>query len=316
MMANKRLERDLSRPKNQHWVPKFYLRYFATPESRNSEEAQVWIFSKDDADGDETLTNVRNVCGKRYLYTPLDDSGERLWHLDEKIESLETTMGAIWPAIAEGFIDLDDSTIRKGLSLFVAVMHLRNPETRKAVESAHRQIIRLFEDAPTRPDGTPAVEAIEVSGVFHQLDTSGWHEYRNWAKNDHDRFFIHVIESEAIRIAEMLMRKRWSIVMTERDVFVTTDKPVVLQHQSRPTFGIGTPGVIVSFPLGPKRLLVMDDMHQEPANQYYPLHESAEGAFNLSVWRNGSRFMITGRPIHSVLSEIVCWTEAHESGEA
>ena len=306
----------VNRPKHQHWVPQFYLRYFATPESRDGEQAQVWIFSKNDADGDETLTNVRNVSGKRYLYAPLDDSGERLWHLDEKIESLETTMGAIWPAIVEGFIDLGDSTIRKGLSLFVAVMHLRNPETRKAVEAVHRQIIQLFEDAPTRSDGTPDVEAIEVSGVSHRLDTSGWYEYRSWAKDDHDRFFTHVIESEAIRIGEMLMRKRWSIVTTERDVFVTTDKPVVLQHQSRQTFGVGTSGVIVSFPLGPKRLLVMDDLHQEPANQYYPLHESSEGAFNLGVWRNGSRFMITGRPIHSVLSEIVRWAEAYESGYA
>lgn len=267
-------------------------------------------------DGDETLTNVRNVCGKRYLYSPIGDSGERLWHLDKKIQDLETTMGAIWPAIAEGFIDLSDFKIRKGLSLFVAVMHLRNPDTRKAVEQVHRGLIELYEGVPTKSEGTSDVDAIEISGVIHPLDTGGWHEYRMWGKNDHDRFFTHVLESETVRIAEMLMRKRWSIIMTERDVFVTTDKPVVLQHQSLPTLGLGTPDVIVSFPLGPKRLLIMDDMHHEPANQYYPLHESAEGAFNLGVWRNGSRFMITGRPMHIVLSEIVTWAEAHENGVA
>lgn len=239
-----------------------------------------------------------------------------MWHLEKKLENLETTMGVIWPAIAEDFIDLGDSNIRKALSLFVAVMHLRNPETRKALERMHRELIELYEGVPTKPDGTPDVDTIEIAGVTHPLDTDGWHEYRKWGKNDHDFFFAHAIESEAVHIAEMLMRKRWSIIMTERDVFVTTDKPVVLQYQSLPTFGLGTPDVIVSFPLGPKRLLIMDDMHHEPANQYYPLHESAEGAFNFGIWRNGSRFMITGRPIHIVLSEIVNWAEALENGDA
>lgn len=302
----------VNRPKHQHWVPQFYLNYFATPETRGSDQAQVNIFSKDDTDGDEKLTNVRNVCGKRYLLSPIGDSGERLWRLYEKIERLETMMGDIWPTIAEDFIDLGDPAIRKGLSLFVAIMHLQNFETRKIIERVYRELIELFERIPTKPDGTPKIDSIEISGVTHPLDSSGWHEYRKWGKNDHDHFFANIIESEAGRTSEMLMQKRWSIVMTERDVFVTTDKPVVLQHQSHPTFGIDTPGVIVSFPLGPKRLLIMDDMHHEPANQYYPLHKSAEGAFNLSLWRNGSRFMITGRPIHIVLFEIITWADAHE----
>ena len=303
----------MNRPKHQHWVPQFYLRHFATPESRGTNRAQVWIFSKDDEDGDETLTNVRNVCGKRYLYSPVGDSGERVWDLDAKLEGLESTMGTIWPSLAEGVVDLAHPTVRKGLSLFVAVMHLRNPESRKAVERTHRTLVELFEDIPTRPDGTPDVKSVEISGEKYALDTSGWNEYRAWGKNDHDRFFAHIVESEAIRIAEVLMQKRWSVILSEREVFVTTDKPVVLQHQSRQTFGFGTPNVMVSFPLGPKRLLVMDDMHHEPTNQYYPLKESAEGAFNLSIWKNGSRFMITGRPVHRVLTEIVKWAEAYQS---
>jgi len=306
----------MNRSKHQHWVPQFYLRHFATPESRETDQAQVWIFSKDDEDGDETLTNVRNVCGKRYLYSPVSDSGERVWDLDTKLESLESTMGTIWPSLAEGFVDLADPTLRKGLSLFVAVMHLRNPESRKAVERIHRNLVELYEGIPARPDGSPGVESVEISGKTHTIDTTGWNEYRAWGKNDHDRFFTHIIESEAIRIAEVLIRKRWSVILSEREVFVTTDKPVLLQHHSRQTFGFGTPDVMVSFPLGPRRLLIMDDMHHEPANQYYPLQESAEGAFNLGIWKNGSRFMITGRPVHCVLAEIVKWAEAHDSRDA
>ena len=300
-------------PKHQHWVPQFYLRHFATPETRGNEDAQVWIFSKEEADGDETLTNVRNVCGKRYLYTPFDESGERVWNFEKKLDGLETTMGLIWPDLANGFIDIGNSTLRKGVSLFVAVMHLRNPEVRWFVEHLHHRFVEAYEEMPIRPDGNPDVWSIEVDGTTYPFDPSDWNEYRAWGKNDHDRFFVHVIESEAVRIAELLMRKRWSIVFSEVDVFVTSDRPVVLQHQSGEMFGFGTQNAIVTFPLSPRRLLVMDDLHEEPANQYYPLKRSNVGSFNQNIWSNGSRFMITGRPVHEVLAEILAWADVHHS---
>lgn len=303
-----------NRSKHQHWVPQFYLRYFATTESRNSEQPQVWIFSKDPADGSETLTNVRNVCGKRFLYTPVQSDGQRSWDLDERLEELESTLGKVWPALAEGYISLDDANLRSGLALFVSVMHLRNPEVREEVERIHRSLTELYESAPRLPDGTPAVEAVEINGRVHNVNLDGWQDYRSWGKNEHDRFFAHVVQTEAIHIAKMLLLKRWSVVCSEEDTFITTDKPVAVHHHSLPTVGFGTPGAVVTFPLSPRRLLVMDDMHSDPANQYYPLKESNAGPFNLTTWRNGSRFMITGRPIPNVLNELNTLNGAPENG--
>jgi hypothetical protein len=54
-----------NRPKNQHWVPRFYLRQFATPETREKDAPQIWMFSNQDRDGDERLTNIKNVCARR-----------------------------------------------------------------------------------------------------------------------------------------------------------------------------------------------------------------------------------------------------------
>ena len=111
---------------------------------------------------------------------------------------------------------------------------------------------------------------------------------------------------------EILIRP-WSVVCSIQDSFITTDKPVALHHTARPKFGFGTPGVIITFPLGPKRLLVMDDMHVEPSNQYYPLKDGNAGSFNLTTWRNGSRFMITGRPIEDVLDEMLALDPANDA---
>ncbi len=305
----------MKRPKNQHWVPQFYLRHFATPETRDKDQAQVWIFSKDEADGDETLTNVRNICAQRYLYSPVNER-ERDWDLEARLESLESTIGELWPTLAEDYMDLSDPALRKGVSLFVALMHLRNPQTLKAVEQMHRSLVGLYEEMPTTSDGAPDVESVEISGMTYPVDTSGWHEYRAWGRNDHHRFFTQIIESEAVHLAELLMQKRWSMIISERHTFVTTDKPVGIQHPTKTNSGLRTPGVIVSFPASPRRLLAMDDMHHEPANQYYPLQTSAAGAFNCNLWRNGSRFMITGRSVHEVLAEIVEWAEVLENPDA
>jgi hypothetical protein len=218
--------KDRSRSKNQHWVPQFYLRYFATPDSRGTKTPQVWIFSKHDEDGHEQLTRVRNVCGKRYLYTPVDEDGQRKWDLDDRLQSVETLLAQVWPELAEGYVPLDDDAIRKGLSLFVALMHLRNPAVREEVERMHERIVALFETALLRSDGTPDVEEVEINGQVREMDTSDWHDCRSWGRDDHDRFFAHIVQSETSRIAKMLMSKRWSIVCSEEDAFITTDKPV------------------------------------------------------------------------------------------
>ena len=303
-------------PKHQHWVPQFYLRYFSTPETRSAEEQQVWIFSKDEADDEAHITNVRKICGKRYLYTPLDKAGQRKWDLETKLEALESSMGQIWPGIADDFIDLSDDSMREGLSLFIAVMHLRNPEVRRDAERLHQQLVEAYEAMPMSSQGKPAIELIEVNDAIHEFNASGWHEYKAWGKNDHDRFFTHLIQREAIQIARILMKKRWSVVFSERQMFITSDRPVVLQHQTKEAFGFGTNDAIIWSPLSQTRLLIMDDLHSEPANQYYPLKHDYQGIFNYSTWRGCSRFLITGRPVAEVLSEIVACADAAEDGAA
>jgi hypothetical protein len=301
----------------QHWVPQFYLRHFAISDSRGKKgRARVWIFSKDEADGDEILTTVRAICADPYLYSPVSESRERGWDLEIKLGDLETALGSIWPALVEGRVDLADPSLRQGVSLFVAVMHLRHPYNLDAVEQIHRSLVAFYEEMPTASDGAPDVESVEIAGTTYTFDASRWHEYRAWGRNDHHRFFTQIIESEAVHLAELLIQKRWSMIISERHSFVTTDKPVVIQHPTKTNSGLRTPGVIVSFPVSPRRLPVMDDMHHEPANQYYPLQTAAAGAFNCNLWRNGSRFMITGRSVHEVLAEIVEWADGLEKPDA
>lgn len=289
--------------KHQHWVPQFYLRYFATPESRDSKTPQVWIFSKNPEDGDEKLTSVRNVCGKRYLYSPKQLDGTRSWALDDQLNDVETLLGRIWPILATDFVDLSDEHIRKALSLFVAITHMRHPDMRYAIEGIQGNLVEVYETVPLHSDGTPMVESVKYQGKYYKFDTTDWHEYKNQGKDEYDRAFADLVQSETGRMAKHLLKKRWSVLLSQREVFVTSDKPVGLQHLIRDRYGYGTNGTIITFPLSPSRLLVMDDLDSEPANQYYPLIEETTGAVNMTIWQRAQRFLITERPVPEVLME-------------
>jgi hypothetical protein len=125
-----------NRPKNQDWVPRFYLRQFATRETKEKDEAQLRMFSNQERDGDERLTNIKNVCTRRYLYSPSDDSGQRIWALEEQLADVEAHLASLWPSLATELIDLGQPGIRKLVALFVSVMHLRGPDTLHEAEQA------------------------------------------------------------------------------------------------------------------------------------------------------------------------------------
>jgi hypothetical protein len=93
----------MSKPKRQHWVPCFYLRHFATPDTRQSREPKVWVLSKHA--GDPMLTSIRNVAHQRYLYSPQDEVGNRLWEMESKFADYESVMQRVWPELAEGMVD-------------------------------------------------------------------------------------------------------------------------------------------------------------------------------------------------------------------
>ncbi len=305
----------MTQPINQHWVPQFYLKCFSTPETRKTKNPKAWIFSKNSEDGGPSLTNIRNICAKRYLYSPISADGQRDWELESKLNGLESLLASIWPSIAEGFIDLQNESIRKSIALFVSVMHLRHPDGLKEATELHHHLVQIIKEAPKKVDGTPEISFVQVNGESHEFDTSDFQDYYDWSGNDHHRFFVSTIHSEAKFLAKILLKKRWSVIFSDTPVFVTSDRPVEKQHQTKKTFGFGTEGTIISFPLSPTRLLIMDDKHGEPASQYYPLKNNDDaGPFNLLIWRNGSRFMISPRNIDEVLAEIDQWAYEFKKG--
>lgn len=299
------------KPKRQHWVPLFYLRYFATPETQKNDNPQGWFFSKHG--GEPSIVNLKNIAAKRYLYSLKNSDGKRDWKTEDKLQSLEDLMVTIWPALAHDFVDLEQNhSLRKGLSLFISTLLLRHPSNVGLNKDIHSKLIEFFETLPKDSVGNPYIGEIIHKGKISKFDNSGYNEYKTSGKNEFQRMFIDSLHSNAVPFAEILMEKRWSVIFCDEPLFITTDKPVVIENLKQPKFGLKTKDTIIFFPLSPTRLLVMDDRHDQPSGRYYPLGKHGPGPLNLALWRGAQQFMISPRHTDYVCAEMVLWADKYE----
>ena len=93
------------------------------------------------------------------------------------------------------------------------------------------------------------------------------------------------------------------MLISEEDVFVTSDKPLAIKHKTKARPGFGTKDALLTFPISPRRMLMMDDMHDEPSNQYYALSTESIPYHILDQLRGASQYMLTGRDPREVLMQ-------------
>ena len=305
-------QNSMSKAKKQHWVPQFYLKEFAIEETKRSKKPQVWIFSK--TEGDPVRVNVGDIAAKRYLYSPKKKDGSRSWEMENRLAELESAVSMFWPDIARGYVDLNEEDTRKIVALFIATLILRHPDKINTVKQVHGQIVEYLDRLPQDEHGNPNVNELETrDGRIIPLDSSDWEAYKNSSDADHQETFIQQLQDNAYRMAKTLRRKRWSIVISEDPIFITTDRPVAIFNQKREMFGLETKGTFINFPLSPTRVLVMDDRHEEPASQYYSLAETGPAPANLTSWTHAHEFMISSRHPDEINLEFAALGDVLES---
>ncbi|WP_373032920.1 DUF4238 domain-containing protein [Sulfurovum sp.] len=301
-----------SKPIKQHWVPRFYLKEFATLETRDKKESQVWIFSKNE--GAPTKVNIKDIAAKRYLYSPKDENNERCWKMEDKLASLESLISQIWPNFANGFIDLNNKAFRRGISLFLATLHLRHPKRLNEYDKLQKQLIDIYDTLPKDKNGNPMIGSIETKKGVFEFDSSDWERYSNPTEYDKQKFFVDTIKESAIEIAEAFMKKRWSVIFSESEQFITTDSPLIISNSivgKTQNYGINTKGTEITFPVSPTRILILDDMFDQPHSQYYPLQGNVAFAINLQIWQGAHQFMISHRNPDEVNYEMIKFVDNH-----
>jgi ligand-binding SRPBCC domain-containing protein len=303
-------QKRISKQIKQHWVPRFYLKEFSTPETRDTKDPQVWIFSRHE--GDSQKVNIKDVAAKRYLYSPKNEQGVRCWRTEDKLAALESTTGIFWSCITRNFVNLDEVWVRKGVSLFMSTLMLRHPNKMDEHREVREQLIAFFDSFPKDASGRPNIRHVETKHGVLKLDTSDWFKYRNPTEYDRHKLFVDQISYSTIDVAKLLMEKRWSVIFSDEPCFITTDQPVTVFNQEKERFGLATKGTLISFPLSPTRVLVLDDRFNEPGSQFYPLAEHGPGPINITHWTHAHNFMISHRHPDEVNYEMVNFADQYE----
>lgn len=292
-MSREMASRKLQVTKRCHWVPQAYLRDFAANESR----AKIWRFSK--MSGDPELKRIDKVTVRHHLYVPCDAATqERDDSFEQKLSQLERWFGdPVWRKLNTDTLDLGWKQLRMLVSLMVSVMYLRTPLHYEHFRATHRKIVTNIEKFGQIPT---SLEWLDQVG---EIDPKSWPSYRDASENDLKRLWIAQM-NDATKYAETLMRMRWSMLLADTQVFITSDNPVTIVHPSLSFRGLADPETIILFPINPQRILIMDHRHKEPANQYYALVGNGT-AQNVLIWRNAMEYMFSHQDTDNVCRAMV-----------
>lgn len=274
-------------------MPQAYLKHFAVP---GSKPPRVWAYTKDAKD--PILKRIQKVAVKNHLYVLQDEQGRRDDSFEKQLSSLESLIGhTVWNVLATKEVDLSWEPMRKMVSLTVANMYLRSPNTFDKFVEMHTQI----RDSIIANGGVP--DEMQIRGETFLMDQSSWPAFKDGDKNFIKKIWLAEV-GNATALAKDLMKMRWSVLCLEEPLFVTSDNPVTVTHPSLKFRGFQNPESSVSFPLSPTRLLLFDHLYDEPANQYYSC--DYEGSIhNLFAWRGAIQHIFSPNERDTVLSNLL-----------
>ena len=282
----------MSGPRNQHWLPQFYLRRFAVPGYRDKKNAKIWVMNVET--GELATSKVRTVAAKDYLYSHVKPDGTHCFKVEKHLAEMETMIARLYPRIADGYPDLSAAWgIKKLSALFIVSLILRHPDAEQATQDIHRKMVELYEQAPKDAKGLPRITHVVEEGKEFPFDTSDYEDYKAADENQIKEMFAAQIRPIAAKLAEELFKKRWVFLCCDKPVFFTSDKPVIQKHPDLQKYGIGTPGVNLWFPITPFRMLWMGDRDNGQSDGFYPFPVHEATALNAFTMGNATQFLLS-----------------------
>lgn len=291
----------MTKPKRQHWVPRFYLKYFSTPDSKRNKE-KIWVIRPDN-DKDPQKRSIREVTIQNYLYSVLSKDGKVDFHLENKLGLLEDDISRLWKELSSNIIDYSSSDVRQGIALFAAVQLLRNPYLQKKFNETVDLVENYYENAsPTLVDGIMK-KIVRVNGKPMPIGAEEWKHYKKFELPEIKEMWHSAINREATDFAEKLLQKRWSILVSENSDFITSDFPVYVANSELKKYQIAAKGAIIFFPISPERVLRMDDKNG-PNNTYMKVTKNAALSINIMTCMNADKVILSSREPLDVMPEI------------
>lgn len=259
----------MTKPKKQHYVPRFYLRRFASHEQRLAFRRR---------DGFEGVASIRNLM----VYTSLYDVPDTTYTAEDYLGTVESEASQVMERLDQGdhyrHIFTKESEERTVLSKYISTQYARTlagfemhmllrDALRQHVDPTSREAVRQFliDRRNSSPDENEVAATSDLLYVLMSDKSS---------LSDSAHAHLKAILHSAVQAIPLIQDKRWSLEVSRQPTIITSDRPVVLWKPPSPEdsyMGIGlTDATEVWFILDPCRMIVLRSEGQQRARHIGP----------------------------------------------
>lgn len=281
-------------PIRQHWVPKMYIRSFATEVSTFNTVQQTYVLNL--KSGKEFISSIDNIFVKKNFYTFGKHETQPNYIIEETLSKIESEATPILKAMIQGNIIHENQSIRKVISYFLATMLLRTPQFQHIFD----QHLKGFTLEPL--GNFP-------QNLFNQIDKeeiqiiSSW--YSNLDNEGKNVIYLKVLIESIKEIASTLMEKNWELFKAQDSYFITSDNPVVVYHSSEQNYGISTLGVSIHIALSPQVILWLSDEKNNNSKAIHNLPKDVVSGLNHLTASKANDFVISCQPFDKIKNDLL-----------
>lgn len=228
----------MSKVKKQHYVPRFYLKHFAS-----EKEEQVQVYDK--INTKSFSSNVINIACEKYFYDNeiIDNTAnveqflEKFFHPAEN--SASKYLNILIDQLDNNHFTEIDIKLKKVFSEFLALQLIRTREQKE-------------------------IQGQLIDTIFQAINEKSETEYLLNTNEDKKRLFFlsSIMNPELIKtLTDNLINHMWFIYESKcSKKFITSDHPLVKRSHSQNRInvnGIGSTGIEIAWPLSPEYILVI-----------------------------------------------------------
>jgi len=283
--------------KNQHFVPRSFLRGFAT----DSEDSLIWGYDKKYCKC-TGKRSINQICSFDYYYEQLKPDGSKTQMLEDGFQSIET------PAI-EIIRNLSTSqklsSHDKGcLALYIGLMLTRGPSFRDGIHEIHKHATEILLQKEYESGRLPELPAILKKYIVNNDITSAIKT----------KILPHVslqyMLDSAIDIGNSLCNKKWDIYyISNSQYFITSDTPVMFEHinsKENRTIGPAHPESLVLCPITNKMIVAVRPYCKTDCSgfEFMPVKDGMVDKLNEFICLNAQRFVYASAQSQELLGYV------------
>jgi hypothetical protein len=261
----------MNTPKGQHTVPRLHLQHFAGSEPAG----QVWTY--DAVESKEWSAIPEETSVQTHFYSAERDDGSMDTRLEEFLSTVESKAAPIYEQLLKGDIP-GESQARFDFAQFVALMHVRTTAMRRMAAKIRGRGAQIHSYAyASNPEAFEALTRRIEEEKGEPLDPAIKEEIKREMLRPSGKFVMEVSQESTLmalsssdKLTPILYKMKWTVVEAEHSYFITSDNPIVRWVDPKSRHPIyGDDGFLnktakVTFPLSPKRLLLMSWQKEVP----------------------------------------------------